>query len=138
MASSSDGLMRELADRLAIQDLVYGYNRAMDTGDEALFRRLFVPHAVCGHCEGLENIVQALRTTVEKYADRQHLSTNLVVELHGDQATGKSKSLMRRTLRGATELGSLTFLSYDDQYIRVAGQWQFLRRDIVVHAAPWG
>jgi len=124
---------QDLADRFAIQDLVYSYNHAIDGRDEELFASLWTEDAVCGAMEGRETIVGALKSTGGKYADLNHMTTNLVITLEGDRATARSKSIVSRRAVGADVAGPLIAVEYTDELVRQGGAWKFTRRTFQSH-----
>ncbi|TDW24198.1 nuclear transport factor 2 family protein [Kribbella kalugense] len=129
MATESDQTGGRPVDRLAIQDLVFTYNHALDTGDEELFVSLFVPAATNGPKVGVDAIRDAFRKTAAKYAELHHLSSNLVVDFDGDQATGRSKALIFRSLPGEIADGNAPmYVDYDDVYVHTGQGWKFLSR----------
>jgi hypothetical protein len=126
--------MNELADRFAIQDLVYNYTHALDGRDEALFRTLWDPDAVwdflgdggLGTLEGSDAILAAFRKTAASGRQMHHCSTNLVIHFENGRATGRSKSV-------TTGFAAPLFVSYYDDFVRAAGTWRFQRREVRAH-----
>lgn len=123
-----------VTDRLAIQDLVFRYNQALDTADEALFASLWAPGAGwhfpvetsgdgLGHLDGGDAILAAFRAFASQGRTTHHLTTNLVATIDGDHATGRSKAYTSGRLRPS-------IAGYADTYVRVAGQWRFARRTV--------
>ena len=124
-----------LADRIAIQDLVFNYNHAMDDGDEGLAASLFAAEATVGNKSGAEAIMEAFRQTWAKFAVLHHLTSNVVVHIEGDRASGRSKSMVFRGDPTLTSADSPTYVSYEDEFIRTPGGWRFLRRSFAAHPA---
>jgi len=127
----------ELADRLAIQDLIYNYNRAVDRRDDGLVESLFAPDAVVGERVGIDAIRDAFRATWSKYTELHHLSTNVVVTIDGDRATARSKSIMLRGTRESpiSTAESPTYVLYQDEFVRHDGVWRFSRRSFTAYPA---
>jgi hypothetical protein len=84
--------LSELADRMAIQQLMYRYAMAVDRRDWDLYRTVFSPDAVIdyvdsgGGREDLETTVKWLDDVLAIFAGLQHNMTNHVVEIDGDRA----------------------------------------------------
>ncbi|TDW24193.1 nuclear transport factor 2 family protein [Kribbella kalugense] len=130
-----EGTPAYVADRLAIQELVFSYNRALDKADEELFDSLWAPDAGWhfpdqsdgpGRLDGKAAILGAFRTFVTARRSTHHLTTNLLVTVDGDRASGRSKSYTSGRLRPS-------LASYDDRYVRIDGRWRFARRTITPH-----
>jgi len=124
----------DVADMLAIQDLVYNYTHAIDGRQELLFAGLWASDAVwdlggdagLGVFRGRDAIFDAFRRSVASGRQMHHFSSNLIVHVHGNQATGRSKSV-------TTGRDIPMFASYDDEYVRLDGIWQFTRRTVRAH-----
>jgi len=128
--------VRYLADRMAIQDLVHNYNLALDLREDGLIDSLFTVDAVNGDKVGIDAIHEAYRRTWEKFTELHHMSTNLVVEIDGDRASARSKSIV---LRGGSELETAEFpiyVVYDDDLVRVNGAWRIQRRRFAGYPHP--
>lgn len=128
MQQHIDSVGDHLADRYAIEDLVYKYNHAIDRRDAVLFESLWIPDATCGSMIGRDAIVAALVSTAPKFADLNHLTTNLVIEIDGASAHARSKSLAMRRLAGSDLPGPLTVVLYEDDFVRDGPVWKFRRR----------
>ena len=128
MKQHTDSVGDHLADRYAIEDLVYTYNHAIDRRDAVLFESLWMPDARCGSMIGRDAIVAALVSTAQKFADLNHLTTNLVIQIDGANAHARSKSLAMRRLVGSDLPGPLTVVLYEDDFVRDGPLWKFRRR----------
>lgn len=84
--------LSELADRVAIQDLMYRYAMAVDRRDWDLYRSVFTADAVIdyadtgGSREDLDTTVKWLNEVLGSFAGLQHNMTNHLVEIEGDRA----------------------------------------------------
>jgi hypothetical protein len=84
---------QEVADRIAIDDLLTRYTIAVDNGDWDLYRTVFTPDAFIDYTSagGIKGDVEEIATWLEKalaaFPVRQHLIANKLVSIDGDTAT---------------------------------------------------
>lgn len=132
-STSIETLVRELADREAIRDLVRCYAHCvwrkdvsgavalftddgeMDTGDRPV---------ISG-----KQALQAAYTNMISGPEFHPFVHNHLIELHGDSATGICYLDLRATVDGKSMIGSGY---YDDQYLRVGAQWKFRARKLTM------
>ena len=137
MSVPTGELSRYVHDRLAIQQLVFSYNHAIDDRDEALFASLWAPdagwhfppdsaRAGLGHLDGIDAIVQAFRRGARSGRQTHHVTSNLVVAVDGDRATGRSKAITSGRVRPS-------LACYHDVYVRAGCEWKFQIRQITPH-----
>jgi hypothetical protein len=85
--------MEEIADRIAIDDLLTRYTTAVDNGDWELYRTVFTPDASIDYTSaggikgGVEEIAAWLDKALAAFPVRQHLIANKLVSIEGDAAT---------------------------------------------------
>lgn len=132
-------------DRLDIQQLIYGYAWALDTGDADRFVALFSDDAVLlwdafeqpeewrGHTE--------LRAFIEDFRDlpstagRQHHVSNVLIAGEGDRAQATAYiAVMVRQESGTCPVTVLGW--YDDEFVRCPGGWRITRHVIRDWAGP--
>ena len=85
----------DIADRLAIHDLIMRYATAMDTQDWDLFRSCFRPDARTvmdrvGEFDTCEAVIDLLAPRLTIFAALQHFVSNVVVSGHGGAATART------------------------------------------------
>ena len=110
-------------DRARIRDLLAGYALALDVGDVDECARLFAPDGeflvygktFAGH-DGIAGMFRAA-------ARGLHLTGSARIEVEGERATARSQVLFVRA--GDLQLRPAI---YDDELIRIGGQWFFARR----------
>ncbi|MGE0386664.1 MAG: nuclear transport factor 2 family protein [Gammaproteobacteria bacterium] len=136
---SDSAALRELLDRVAIDELINRYYHGLDTRDYALFETVFAPDAVftahtvdgTSHPQhGREAIIRALHG-VEPFTVSHHGVRNRMVTLDGDRARGNIYAMdalaydpgsgMRVRFHG---------LRYIDEYARTDAGWRITRRDL--------
>jgi SnoaL-like domain len=134
----------ELADRLAIRELVDAYahcaDRRLAEGQKSLFSEdtHFVvymngqgsePTQVIDGREGLTPVFEDLN----RYEATQHFNGQSTILLDGDRATGESYCIAHHlfTEDGERKL-MLAHLRYRDTFIKLNGAWLFAERNLYV------
>lgn len=89
------GTGTELADRLAVEDVVVAYAQAMDGLDWPLMRALFTPAATTtmdgvGEFGGRDELVDFYAERLPVFAVVQHFVSNFVIRTTGDRATARN------------------------------------------------
>jgi len=122
------GRLQVLEDREAIRELKARYCDICDDGHNAArIAEIFAEDGVW-ESERLGRFVgrEAIRAQFVRFgrdiAFSQHMVTNPVITVDGDTATGRWYFLSPMEFRGAPRW---TFVRYDDQYVRVDGNWLF-------------
>lgn len=133
-ASSKDPAIQQLADRLALRDLLVGYYSCIDRYDFAGLRAVFLPdahlnfHGGVFNDSGIDKIIkfvsgiQACRVTM-------HFMGNQNITLNGDSATLETYA-MAHHLRadGDLERDDVYGLRYQDQAVRTPEGWRVKAR----------
>jgi len=139
-ASMSDAVTR-LADRLAIDDQLTRYCRAIDTGTWDLLDEVFTPDAVVdytssGGQRGAYREIKAwLASVLPSFAMRQHLVTNREIAIDGDTATSRAYLLNPMGIRradGGLDL-FITGATYHDRWRRTPNGWRLVERVLEEH-----
>ena len=125
-----------IADRLAIDDQLTRYSRAIDTGEWDLLDAIFTPDALLdytssGGMRGTFPEIKAwLATALPVFAMRQHFVTNREITITGDTATSHSYLYnpmgVRRT-DGGLDL-FFTGAIYRDHWTRTRDGWRITER----------
>ncbi len=82
-----------LADRIAVEDLLTRYAKAVDRRDWEQYRSIFtadaeIDYTSAGGIAGtIDEIVAFLSTSLEMFEMTQHLVSNIDLEVNGDSAT---------------------------------------------------
>ena len=134
----------ELADRLAIRELIDAYAHCADRrnaeGQKSLFTddTHFVvymdgegsePTQILDGREALTPVFDDLN----RYQATMHFNGQSTIALDGDHATGESYCIAHHlfTDEGERRL-MVAFLRYRDGFVKVAGAWLFAERDLYV------
>lgn len=137
MSAPTDQIQR-IADELSIRDLVARFANGCSPPDYEGFRKLWTPdpntEAIWSLSEpfvmsstGRDDIVAMLRKLLEMWDFFVQLVHSGVVEIDGDQATGRW--ILREVAKGPNETYYNNFAIYEDKYHRFEGKWYFTRRD---------
>lgn len=130
-------LVDRLASEGAIRALVANYCHGVDKRDRDRFVSIWHPDAEwlggpSGDCHGILEITRTLEERVwPGAAETHHWTSNLVIELDGDRATGLCDAdVVVISPRGTPLMVAAT---YRDAFERRAGTWRIARRAMEVH-----
>jgi len=137
-------------DRAMIEDLQARYLFAFDWGDAEGYANTFAEDGVLNFGWGEYKGRQAIRgfmqrdnndggvgSTPEGERPRvgRHIISNIVVNVDGDKATGRAYWTHMTT--GPTGYGTVDFFGhYEDEMVKVNGEWLFSKRHIYNEAVP--
>ena len=124
--------LRELSDRLEIQDLLVDYSYAVDRRDWDALDRIFTPDAMIdlratgGACGDLAAIKAFLTEALAHFTVSQHLVAASKIELTGDAATGRTMCHNPLVFAG----GRVMFVGlwYVDRFARTDDGWRISHR----------
>jgi 3-phenylpropionate/cinnamic acid dioxygenase small subunit len=124
--------LANLADRLAIIEVLHRYAFAIDTRDWIAFRQLFtddVDADLIGfkHWTNLDAWVTDFEAGHAAMVSTQHVITNEVVEIDGDRARANSYGTNRINQPDSAQ-SITTGCSYHDDLVRTADGWRITRR----------
>lgn len=128
--------LREIGDRLAIEDLLVRYCYALDRQDWPAFERLFTADArldftAFGGPSGDPATLRAfLEPILRSLHGAQHAISTLWITLDGDRARAQTAAQVALTARGADGRLQTTFsgLWYHDTLLRGADGWRIRER----------
>lgn len=130
--------LREMSDRMEIQDLLVRYAHAVDTRDWPLFRELFTEDAVVDYTAfggprgPVEAVVAFLDSVLPLFTATQHLVANCAITLDGDRATARTMchNPMALPPTGADQQPRLLVcgLWYRDTLLRTPRGWRLRER----------
>jgi hypothetical protein len=126
----------ELADRLAIQDLIARYPIAVDGRDWDALDDLFTPDAHIdftafgGPAAGLADVKVFLRDALGGFRRTQHMMGLPAITLSGDTATSRTSCSNPMVMDGADGEISVWLIGlwYDDEFGRTPDGWRFTSR----------
>jgi len=133
---SLEARIQRIDDRMAIEQLLMEYGRAVDNRDFAAFAALFTEDGEWTGAQGsyrgpkqiqesMEKIFTAAAADIPK-GKNFHLLTNVIIDLQGDHATASSKFIFYK-MNGAKPEAEVAG-RYEDQLVRLGGVWKFKQR----------
>ena len=133
---SLEARIQRIDDRMAIEQLLMEYGRALDNRDFAAFAALFTEDGEWKGAQGSYQGPKEIQASMEKIftaaaADipkgkNFHLLTNVIIDLQGDHATASSKFIFYK-MNGAKPEAEVAG-RYEDRLVRVGGAWKFQQR----------
>lgn len=127
---------QEISDRLEIEELLVRYSHAVDTQDWDAFEEVFTEDAVIDYTEmgGPRGTVKETRAFLESvmptFSSYQHMVSNTVLELHGDEANGRTICFNPMVVDRGDGDTQVFFcgLWYRDLLVRTSGGWRIKDR----------
>jgi uncharacterized protein (TIGR02246 family) len=133
---SLEARIQRIDDRMAIEQLLMEYGRAVDNRDFAAFGALFAEDGEWKGAQGSYRGPKQIQASMEKMftaaaADipkgkNFHLLTNVIIELQGDHARASSKFIFYK-MNGAKPEAEVAG-RYEDRLVRVGDAWKFQQR----------
>lgn len=121
--------VQELADKLAIHEVLYRYARAVDSQDWGLMDTVFVADAVLDYTDvggpeaTRDDVVTWLAESLQPVPMTQHAITNIEVDLQGDEAAVVAlfhNPMQLPGVEGITACGG----RYHHQMVRTPDGWR--------------
>ncbi|MFL1381645.1 MULTISPECIES: nuclear transport factor 2 family protein [unclassified Nocardiopsis] len=130
--TGTDTLVRELADRAELADLVARHSLWIDEGRYDESDRLFTEDVVFtsarGEARGIEALAGLARSRHDRYAATLHNKSNLVIELAGDAATVRAHDVAVFVIDGKTQAIAAARHRYGAR--RTPDGWRFDRLEV--------
>lgn len=130
--TSTETLIRELADRAELADLVARHSLWIDEGRYDETGRLFTEDVVVksprGEARGIEALIGLVRSGHGTYARTLHNKCNLVIEVDGETATVRAHDIAVFVIDDKTEAVAAGFHRYGAR--RTGDGWRFDRLEI--------
>lgn len=132
MTTTSETLLRTLADRAELADLVARHSLWIDERRYDETGRLFTEDVVVtsprGQARGIEALVELVRKGHDAYAATLHNKSNLVVDIDGDTATVRAHDVAVFAVDDETEAIAAGVHHYRAR--RTEDGWRFDRLDV--------
>lgn len=145
MESDADKLLRQLADREQIRELIFRYCFAVDSRDMSVLAELFDDHCSLEirhpgeqtqRCHGRAAIVEFHRRALNRdFTFLRHITSNHVIEVAGDEASCKCywTSALEFDTGSVSQSGR-----FFDRLRRVGEAWKITERiDLIEYVAPF-
>ncbi|HEY2221487.1 nuclear transport factor 2 family protein [Actinomycetospora sp.] len=127
----------DLADRLALHELVARHGHLVDAGDLAALDEVFLPDVVYDVTDlggtamaGLVEVEAAARRLGDGNPVGHHVTNVVVTSLNEDGARVLSKGL------GVAGDGTVGSVDYNDEAVRTAEGWRISRRTVRARRSP--
>lgn len=127
----------DLADRLALHELVARHGHLVDAGDLAALDEVFLPDVVYDVTDlggtamaGLVEVEAAARRLGDGNPVGHHVTNVVVTSLNEDGARVLSKGL------GVAGDGTVGSVDYNDEAVRTADGWRISRRTVRARRSP--
>lgn len=125
---------QEVADRLAILDLLARYAHAVDTEDWDAYAALFTADATIdytafgGPSGDVASTVEFLRSAMSMFRSTQHLNGLPLIDLDGDTATVRTPCHNPMVPEPGSGTAFTCGLWYRDRLVRTGDGWRFAHR----------
>ncbi|MEE3331589.1 MAG: nuclear transport factor 2 family protein [Myxococcota bacterium] len=127
--------LQEISDRLEIQDLLVRYSHCIDTQNIDALDDIFTPDAFIdysafgGSTGDLEHTKAFLKKSLAIFKSSQHMISNIMLEIDGDTATGRTICHNPMVLgKGDEENVFVCGLWYVDELVRTDAGWRIRKR----------
>ena len=131
-----DARLDMLVQKAAIEQVNANYCWGLDTRDTELFLSVFHEDGIWdfgdafGTFSGKAAIRAGFEATLGMMAEMHHLTADTVLEIDGDNATGRSHAYGRAILADGRHHRLVAH--YKDTYARRDGKWGYLHREITM------
>ncbi|MFE3445700.1 nuclear transport factor 2 family protein [Nocardia sp. NPDC059180] len=129
--TSTDALIRDLADRAELTELIARHSLWVDEGyadTDRLFTEDVVVTSIRGEAHGIEALNALARKGHDAYARTLHSKCNLVMEIDGDTATVRAHDIAVYVIDDKTEAVAAAIHRYRAR--RTASGWRFDRLEV--------
>ncbi len=131
----SSEVIQQLADRVAITELMARYAERIDAADAAGAAACFAPDGIgdyWGECHGREAITARLTEILARFNATQHHLSNTIIELDGT-SRARARSYVYAFHRMAPDNSEMhVWGRWHDDLVKVDGQWLFAYRRVVL------
>ena len=126
--------IQETADELAIRQINARYFRAVDSGNEEDYLKVWTSEGVSAGDNGSANGHQELRQSFRRMQqsmskNKRHLVGNLIINIDGDRAIQQCYLVVFEREEAAKVVATAT---YEDELTRTSDGWKFSKRKISV------
>lgn len=126
--TSTETLIRELADRAELADLVARHSLWIDEGygdTDRLFTEDVVVRSPLGEAHGIGPLIELARSGHDRYDRTLHSKSNLVIEVDGETATVRAHDIAVYVIDDKTEAVAAAVHRYGAR--RTEDGWRFDR-----------
>lgn len=134
MSAGIDDIVRDLADKQAIHELMAHYADRIDANDPAGAAACFAEDGIGVYwqeCIGPKAIAERLTGILAHFHATSHHLSNVQIRLSGDTATAQSYVYAFHRVVEAPDKPMHVWGRWVDELARIDGQWKFKRREVV-------
>jgi ketosteroid isomerase-like protein len=126
----------ELADKFAIQEVLYKFARAADRCDKELFHSLYHPGATADHggvfVGSAADFVELVISALSQMGVTTHHILNTLIDLHGDTAGCEAYAIhQHRVEKDGEAFDSIMALRHLHRFERRDGAWRIVHHHVV-------
>ncbi len=130
------GSAGEVADRIALQDVMLRYAAGVDERDFDLYRSCFADDVeVLGFStatyNGVDDWVAFVREALEKYGPTQHMLGPQLATVNGDDAHCRTDVQAMHCLKDSEDQTLTLWATYETDMQRQNGEWKIVRHRLV-------
>ena len=128
--------MTDVADRIALQDVMLRYAAGVDDRDLDLYESCFADDCeIVGFSDGTVHGASAWRAYVEKalakYGETQHMLGPQLATVDGDEASCRTDVQALHYLKDAPGSTLTLWATYRTNMRRIQGEWKIVRHELV-------
>lgn len=132
--------MTDTADRIALQDVLLNYTKAVDERDDDLYCSLFTEDCLivgmgATDINGIDAWYKAWKIALSNYGTTQHMLGPMLATVNGDTATTRSDLQALHYLADEPEKTFTLWATYLTDMVRRDGQWKISRHELVVRGS---
>lgn len=131
--------MNEVADRIALQDVMLRYAAGVDERDMDLYRGCFADDVVVvgmapEPVHGADAWMAFVQRALERYGPTQHMLGPTLATLRGDEASTRTDVQALHVLKDAPGTIFTLWATYKTDLRRIDGAWKIVRHELVSRA----
>ena len=129
-------MSQEVADRIAIQDVMQRYAAGVDERDMDLYRSCFADDVeVVGFSDGTISGADAWTDYVigalERFGPTQHMLSPVYAEVNGDEAKARTDVQAMHYMKEPQGQTLTLWATYNSNMQRIDGEWKIVRHELV-------
>lgn len=129
--------MSDIADRIAVQDVMLHYAATVDEKDYAGYKALFTEDVkVVGmgpnEINGIADYYPWWKEALDKYDATQHMLSPTLATINGDTAKTRTDVQATHYPKGDSTTTITLWATYHTDMTRVGGEWKISRHELVV------
>ena len=129
-------IAQNVADRIAVQDVMLKYAAGVDERDMALYASCFADDVeVVGFGEstvnGRENWVEYVMGALERFGPTQHMLGPQLATINGDEASARTDVQALHYMKEPEGQTLTLWATYNSNMRRIDGEWKIVRHELV-------